>query len=109
MPYLAALFILWSLRWLLDSRVFFLPEEASMKRYPGFFGLAAVSLVCLLALTACSSGSPTVRFVTVTPASQTINVGDSQQFSAQALYSDGPTKDVTTLASWSSSNTTAAS
>ncbi|HTP67607.1 MAG TPA: beta-propeller fold lactonase family protein [Dongiaceae bacterium] len=80
-----------------------------MKKYPGLFGLAAVSLVCLLALTACSSGSPTVRYVTVSPQTATININDTQSFAAQAFYSDGSTKDVTTLASWASSNTSVAS
>jgi len=80
-----------------------------MKRYPGLFGLAVVSLVCLVALTACSSGSPTLRYIAVTPQSATIAVGSTQQFAAQAFYSDGTSKDVSTLASWASSNTNVAS
>ena len=44
--------------------------------------------------------------VTVTPSEKTITVGDGYQFTATAEFSDGTTQDVTTLASWTSSNTT---
>jgi 6-phosphogluconolactonase (cycloisomerase 2 family) len=86
----------------------FLPEEASMKRYVSHLGFAIVSLACLIVLAACSSGSPTLRYVAITPQTASIAVATTQQFTAQAFYSDGTTKDATMLATWASSNTSVA-
>lgn len=46
--------------------------------------------------------TPTVTSVTVTPATPTMIAGQMQQLSAQAAYSDGTSKDVTSTAIWSS-------
>ena len=79
-----------------------------MKRYVGHLGFAIVSLACLIVLAACSSGSPTLRYVAITPQTASIAVATTQQFTAQAFYSDGTTKDATMLATWASSNTNVA-
>ncbi len=51
---------------------------------------------------------PTLTSLVVTPANPTIYVGQAQQFTATAHYSDGSTRNVTSLATWSSSVTTVA-
>jgi trimeric autotransporter adhesin len=78
-----------------------------MRRNSSQFTLAAASLVCILILAACNC-APTLRYLTITPASATISVGTSQQFTAQAYYSDGSVKDGTSLVTWSSTNTAVA-
>jgi uncharacterized protein YjdB len=52
---------------------------------------------------------PVVTSIAVGPATPTINIGATTQFSATATYSDGSTKIVTASASWTSSNTSVAS
>ncbi len=47
-----------------------------------------------------------VTSITVTPSTTTLPLGAKLGFVATAVYSDGSTKDVTTLASWTSSATT---
>jgi len=78
-----------------------------MKKYRSQYALAAVSLVCLLALAACNC-APTLRYITISPQTSTIAVTTTQQYSAIAYYSDGTTKDGTGLVSWSSSNSAVA-
>jgi 6-phosphogluconolactonase (cycloisomerase 2 family) len=78
-----------------------------MKKYRSQSALAAVSLVCLLVLAACNS-APTLRYITISPLTSTIAVTATQQYSAQAYYSNGTVKDGTALVSWSSSSTTVA-
>jgi hypothetical protein len=51
-------------------------------------------------------GAPTS--ITVTPASPTVGLGETQQFSATAHYMNGSTADVTSQVVWSSSNPAAA-
>jgi hypothetical protein len=43
--------------------------------------------------------------MTLTPANATLEVKYTLQYAASAVYSDGSTRDVTALATWSSSNT----
>jgi len=50
----------------------------------------------------------TVASIAVTPASATIDAGDTQQFTATATYNDGSTGDVTTAVTWTSSDTSVA-
>lgn len=50
----------------------------------------------------------TVQSITVTPASPTIPLGGQQQFAASALFSDGSTQDITSVATWTSSTPTVA-
>lgn len=52
--------------------------------------------------------SPTLISIAVTPAIPMINLGATQQFVATGNYSDSSTEDITTSATWSSSNTTVA-
>jgi hypothetical protein len=47
--------------------------------------------------------------ITVTPSGPSINVGQTQQFTATGNYSDGSTQNLTTSVTWHSSNGTAAS
>lgn len=47
---------------------------------------------------------PVLLGVMVTPATASITVGQTQIYTAKAIYSDGSTKDVTTSATWSSYN-----
>jgi len=67
--------------------------------------LNAASATQSLALTGKGVG---LSSIAVTPASPGIVVGGTQQFTATGTYSDNSTLDLSTLASWSSSNTTAA-
>src|SRR5258708_7859182 len=50
-------------------------------------------------------GTPVVTAMSLTPTNASVSVGSTQQFSAMAGYSDKSSKDVTTLAAWSSSDT----
>ena len=50
-------------------------------------------------------GTPFVTSMSLTPTNASVSVGSTQQFSATAGYSDKSSKDVTTLAAWSSSDT----
>ncbi|NMB37487.1 MAG: DUF4906 domain-containing protein [Bacteroidales bacterium] len=47
---------------------------------------------------------PQITSLTLSPASATITANESISFTATAAYSDGTTKDITSLCSWSSSN-----
>jgi hypothetical protein len=49
--------------------------------------------------------APTVVSIAVTPATASIVVGHTQQFTATATYSDKSTKDITSTAAWSSATT----
>ncbi len=69
-------------------------------------GLAAVSLVCVLILAACNC-APTLRYITISPTSQTIAVGTTQQFTASGYYSNGAITPGISV-SWSSSSVSAA-
>ncbi|HYA61677.1 MAG TPA: Ig-like domain-containing protein, partial [Candidatus Sulfotelmatobacter sp.] len=78
-----------------------------MRRNSSQFTLAAASLVCILILAACNC-APVLRYLTITPTSATISVTTTQQFTAQAYYSDGSVKDGTSLVTWGSTNTAVA-
>jgi Bacterial Ig-like domain (group 2) len=56
----------------------------------------------------CSSSTPVLTALTVTPSSASIIAGNTQQFSAIALFSDGTTQDETTTVTWASSNSAVA-
>jgi uncharacterized protein YjdB len=47
----------------------------------------------------------TLSSISVTPSSQTLNVPNTQQYKAEATYSDGSMNDITTSVTWTSSNT----
>ena len=72
-------------------------------------------MVVLTSLSACGGGggssapSPvTLQSVAVTPGSPMLSVGAEQQLSATGTYSDSTTKDLTALATWTSSSTSVA-
>jgi 6-phosphogluconolactonase (cycloisomerase 2 family) len=72
-----------------------------MKRKPSQLAFVALSLVCAFILAACNC-APTLRYITITPATQTIAVGTTQQFTATGYYSNGSVMPGIS-ASWSSS------
>jgi uncharacterized protein YjdB len=80
--------------------------------------VCAAVLVVIATLTGCSSGggsqpnppSPaTVTSIQVAPNSMSIGMGATQQFTATAHLSDNSTKDITSSAQWSSSDSSIAS
>lgn len=50
----------------------------------------------------------TLSSISVSPASVTLNTGQTQQLTATGKYSDGSTRDVTATVTWTSSNTSVA-
>jgi trimeric autotransporter adhesin len=95
-----------------------------MRRKPGRIALAASSILCSLMLAACNC-APTLRYVSVAPTSATIFAAEivttsgetttttllpctTQAFTATGYYSNGSQQDISTLAGWSSSNTSTA-
>ena len=91
-------------------------ERNNRKRWRAGLGAASLAVALAFILTGCggsSSKTPvsgaTLTSVLVAPAAPSLAVGSSKQFTATANYSDNSTKDVTTSATWSSSNTTVAS
>lgn len=79
-----------------------------MSRNSKQFALALLSLACLALLAACNTSAPVLRYITITPTSATTSVGGTQQFMAQAYYSNGSVQDGTSLVTWASSNTSVA-
>ena len=81
------------------------PQEASSSNK-----LLLVAVLAILgALTACGDAHlPLLTSIQVSPANSTIGIGQTQQFTALGAFSDGSSKDLTSLVTWSSSNTTAA-
>jgi len=55
-----------------------------------------------------SSTTPTLTSISVTPSNPNLGVGSTLQFTATGHYSDNSTQDLTTVATWSSSNTAVA-
>jgi 6-phosphogluconolactonase (cycloisomerase 2 family) len=56
----------------------------------------------------CSTSTPVLRFITISPTSQSTTVGTAATFTATAYYSDGSTAPATGLVTWASSNTAVA-
>lgn len=52
--------------------------------------------------------NPTLTSISITPASTTVSIGATTQFIATGNFSDGSARDITTGASWTSSDTTKA-
>jgi trimeric autotransporter adhesin len=78
-----------------------------MSRKPTGLTLLAVSLVCILALAACNC-APILTNIVVTPATATIAINGTEQYTATGYYSNGavfPNLSVT----WSVGNSTVAS
>lgn len=71
--------------------------------------LLVAVLAILGALTGCGDAHlPILTSIQVSPGSATVAAGQSQQFTASGTFSDGTTRDMTTLVTWSSSTTTVA-
>ena len=77
-----------------------------MNRNPRALTLVAVSLVCVLILAACNC-APTLRYMTVSPATTTISVGTNQQYTAAGYYSNGNVTQGFSV-TWASSSTAVA-
>ena len=78
-----------------------------MKRRPSEVLVLAVSLAIIFVLAACNTGSPVLRYITISPATTTISSGTTQQYTATGYYSNGaivPGISVT----WASTNTAVA-
>jgi hypothetical protein len=91
----------------LQDFLFSLPEEAFMRRN-NQSALALLSLACVVLLAACSSSTPVLQYVTITPSTGTTSVGGTLNFTAQAYYSNGSVQDGTSLVTWASSNASVA-
>ncbi len=73
-------------------------------------GSSASWIMQMVAFRAASSGeagppNPTLTSIAVAPANSSLLQGSTLQFSATGTFSDGSTQDVTSSATWSSSNT----
>ena len=77
-----------------------------MNRKSSELALVAVSLVCVLILAACNC-APTLRYITISPASATIAAGTTQQYTATGYYSNGNVTQGFSV-SWASSSTAVA-
>jgi uncharacterized protein YjdB len=51
-----------------------------------------------------TAGSMTLQSIAVTPASPTVGIGNTVQFTATGTYSDNSTKNITSSVTWASSN-----
>jgi 6-phosphogluconolactonase (cycloisomerase 2 family) len=73
-----------------------------MNRKTSRLTLVAFSLVCVLILAACNC-APTLRYITISPATSTIGGGTTEQLTATGYYSNGSvTPNIN--ASWTTSN-----
>ena len=77
-----------------------------MNKKSSELALVAVSLVCIMILAACNC-SPTLRYITISPATSTIAVGTTQQYTATGYYSNGNVTQGFSV-SWASSSTAVA-
>jgi uncharacterized protein YjdB len=60
------------------------------------------------ALLTVSNQSVSLTSITISPAAETMSVGDTQQFTAMADYSNNTSADITSSVSWTSSSTSVA-
>ncbi|MES2256970.1 MAG: Ig-like domain-containing protein [Pseudomonadota bacterium] len=72
--------------------------------------LSSLFLISSMLLSACGgdTAAPTLQSITIAPASSSLPLGMTRQFTATGLYSDGASKDLTTSTTWSSSADTVA-
>jgi Bacterial Ig-like domain (group 2) len=68
--------------------------------------LTLISVAMAAMISGCGGGAASVKLISisVTPQTGSITLGTSQQFKATGAYSDGSSQDLTTTATWSSSN-----
>jgi 6-phosphogluconolactonase (cycloisomerase 2 family) len=74
-----------------------------MKRRPSEVVVLAVSLALALVLAACNSGSPVLRYMVISPATSTISVSTTQQYTATGYYSNGAIMSGISV-TWASTN-----
>jgi len=94
------------------------PAVATVSNAPGFNGLTSALTAGSTTITATlgsASGATTLtvspallQSIVITPVNPSIPDGNSQQFTATGTYSDGSVQNVTTTATWTSSDTTVA-
>ena len=65
--------------------------------------IARIDFLASVASLTVTSGSASLQSISVTPVLPVLAVGGTQQFSATGTYSDGSTRDLTRVASWSCS------
>ncbi len=88
------------------------PQTSGTRRVHSF--LLASSVTAMTLLGACggggggSAGAPKLLSIAVTPPNPSVATGTTRQFVATGTYSNARTMDVTALATWSSSDETAA-
>ena len=77
------------------------------RKTSSFYGfIGAVALLTVGFLTGCAAmhSTPYLSFLTVTPNSTSVALGDTAQFKVEATYSNGTTEDVTSSAVWHTMN-----
>lgn len=69
---------------------------------PLFSSIALAVLLCVAILTGCAGmyNVPRLSYITVTPGSESLAVGETVQFKAMATYSNGTTADVSNSVAW---------
>jgi len=87
---------------------------ATISNAPGSIGLATAVSGGKSTITAALNGATgstlltvsgaTLQSISVTPANPSIPLGNSQQFTATGMYTDGTTQPLTTVVTWSSSS-----
>jgi 6-phosphogluconolactonase (cycloisomerase 2 family) len=77
---------------------------------PRRFAFVFFAIFVGIIFTGCSGGSstPVLTGLTVSPATASIIAGNTQQFTATALFADGTTQDQTASVTWTSSNSAVA-
>jgi 6-phosphogluconolactonase (cycloisomerase 2 family) len=71
--------------------------------------VAAVTVLCAMVIAGCSGNPLKITLIVVTPASQSVAVGQTQQYKAMATHHNGKMTDITATATWKSSSTATAS
>src|SRR5205085_1303087 len=66
------------------------------------------TLGSVTALISFSITNATIQSITITPVNQTIPIGWHLQFTATGTFSDSSTQDISTVATWSSDNSSVA-
>jgi hypothetical protein len=70
----------------------------------GFIGAVALFTVCFLTGCAAMHSTPYLSYLTVTPNSTSVALGETAQLKVEATYSNGTTEDVTKSATWHTMN-----
>lgn len=82
------------------------------RQFLAFGALVILSAISLLSITACDEFFPSenaLDHINVTPASVFLKIADTQQLSAQGVNGNGGTSDVTSTATWTTSDNSIAS